>query len=138
MVLPAPKQPGLNPGLVPAIELFIYGSLLSGGQNHRMMGSAVRVGPAATTAAYALVDLGPYPALLESGHTAVLGELYRVSTQLLIELDEFEGTPDLYRRGAVQLEDGRSAAAYFLAEPPANHVVILSGDWLQHLESRRA
>jgi gamma-glutamylcyclotransferase (GGCT)/AIG2-like uncharacterized protein YtfP len=90
------------------------------------LGPAVFLGPASTAAAYTLVNLGPYPAMLPSGATAVVGEVYEVSD--VARLDEFED-PSVYRRGPVALADGTAAEAYFLVAAPAAAVVVAGGDW---------
>lgn len=93
--------------------LFVYGSLKRGFSNHPLLVTAHFVGECRTEARYQLLVFGIYPALSEGGDRAIAGELYAVDTRLLFELDEFEG--EAYRRRAVQLEDGRTAEAYFLA-----------------------
>lgn len=96
--------------------LFVYGSLKGGLAHHRELRGAKLVGPARTAPRYRLLDLGRYPALAMGGSRAVLGELYRVSPDLLLCLDEFEG--DDYLRAEIKLDDGRTAQAY-LATPGA-------------------
>ncbi len=58
------------------------------------------------------------------------GELYRVDLQLLNELDEFEGHPDLYWRTQLELVDRRTVEAYVM---PSDRLrggrEIPSGDW---------
>jgi gamma-glutamylcyclotransferase (GGCT)/AIG2-like uncharacterized protein YtfP len=95
--------------------LFVYGTLLRGEVNHDRLAGASFLGEARTEPAFDLVDLGPYPALVRGGRTAVLGELYAVPRPLLAALDRFEGHP--YRRGRIHLDDGRRVDAYLY--PPA-------------------
>lgn len=94
--------------------LFAYGSLKRGLSNHAELRNAAFEGEVLTSARYRLVALGTYPALVAPGDRAVRGELYRVSADLLAELDAFEGED--YDRGSVTLADGRRAHAYFIAE----------------------
>jgi gamma-glutamylaminecyclotransferase len=110
------------------MRLFVYGSLMRGEAHAGELGPALFLGPARTAAAYTLVNLGAYPAMLPGGATAVVGEVYEVSD--VARLDEFE-EPSVYRRGPVALADGTAAEAYFLAEPPGPVpvAVIRSGDW---------
>jgi len=93
--------------------LFVYGSLKRGFSNHRKLAVAQFVGECRTAQRYQLSLLGVYPALSAEGDRAIAGELYAVDARILSALDEFEG--EAYRRGAVELSDGRVAQAYFLA-----------------------
>jgi gamma-glutamylaminecyclotransferase len=111
--------------------IFVYGSLLSGEANHAHLGSSRSLGPARTHPSYTLVDLGPYPALLDEGTTAVVGELYDVDDATRAALDEFEGHPTYYRRGAVRIasHEGLDVEAYFLLGGAAGALAIPGGDW---------
>jgi gamma-glutamylaminecyclotransferase len=114
----------------PAMRLFVYGSLLSGEIHASRLGGARLVGPARTAARYTLVDLGPYPALLEGGTTSVSGEVYEVDGETLAALDEFEGHPDEYRRQAVSLLGEDSVEAYVRPRGLGQGGrVIASGSW---------
>jgi gamma-glutamylcyclotransferase (GGCT)/AIG2-like uncharacterized protein YtfP len=57
------------------MNLFVYGSLLSGETHAARLASSRLLGEARTEARYTLVDLGPYPALLEGGSTALGGRV---------------------------------------------------------------
>jgi gamma-glutamylcyclotransferase (GGCT)/AIG2-like uncharacterized protein YtfP len=117
----------------PRCRLFVYGSLMRGEPNHHVLGSsAVFLGLARTARRYRLLDLGPYPALVEGGSCSIAGELYEIASSILPELDRFEGPPDLYRRASIELDGGGVvtgylAAAAALASGP--HAVIECGDW---------
>lgn len=110
--------------------VFVYGTLLRGEGNHRLLDRARRIGDARTTATFTLLDLGAWPAMVAGGSTSVRGELYEVDAATLRALDDFEGDPDEYRRTRIELDDGRVADAYLLAAPAsADARVIASGDW---------
>jgi gamma-glutamylcyclotransferase (GGCT)/AIG2-like uncharacterized protein YtfP len=110
--------------------IFVYGTLLSGEPNHRVLRGADRLRDARTAPQYSLHDLGAFPGLVCGGVTTVVGELYSVDATTLAELDRFEGTPRLYRRVAVQIADGATAHAYVMrAEQVASRPRIASGDW---------
>ncbi len=100
--------------------MFVYGTLLRGQRNHSYLLGSVFMGAARTEPSYTLVSLGAFPELRETGVTAVPGELYSVEPSILADLDRLEGHPGFYRRGTVQLEDGRVASTYFL--PPDQHI----------------
>jgi gamma-glutamylcyclotransferase (GGCT)/AIG2-like uncharacterized protein YtfP len=109
--------------------LFVYGTLLVGEPNHSRLGGCKPLSSAVSEPRYTLVDLGPYPALLQGGNTAIAGELYDVDVALLDELDAFEDPLD-FRRLPIALQAGGPAEAYFfvrsslLKEPR-----IPRGDW---------
>jgi gamma-glutamylcyclotransferase (GGCT)/AIG2-like uncharacterized protein YtfP len=120
------------------LALFVYGTLMTGEENHARMAGGKLLAPALTAPRYCLYDLGPYPALVAGGETAVRGELYRVSRDLLDALDAFEGHPDYFRRQAVALAGGREAAAYLFARPAelVDRAALDLGDWKRHRARR--
>jgi gamma-glutamylaminecyclotransferase len=97
------------------VRLFLYGTLKRGGSNHRLMAGQRYVGPAATAPLYRLFDLGPFPGLIEDGAgRSVRGELWDVTPECLGALDRFEGIDvGLFRRGAIELADGKQVQGYF-------------------------
>jgi gamma-glutamylcyclotransferase (GGCT)/AIG2-like uncharacterized protein YtfP len=107
--------------------VFVYGTLMRGGCHHERLAAARYQGAACTPPTYELVDLGPYPALVARGATAVSGELFHVDDATLEALDELEGHPHLYQRRRVMLEGGIAAEAYLMDE--AHGPPIPSGDW---------
>jgi gamma-glutamylaminecyclotransferase len=112
------------------VTLFVYGTLLRGQANHRLLAGARFLRAAATVPAYDLADLGPYPALVPGGGTAIAGELYAVPRATLAALDAFEGHPSFYRRGRVRLRDGTFASAYLLRpDQAAGFARIPCGSW---------
>jgi len=113
-------------------NIFVYGTLLSGERNHARLDGARLVGTARTEARFTLVDLGHFPALWESGTTAVVGEVYAVTPQLLAALDRFECVPSLYERLRVPLEGGRVVDAYVQRVTFRPAPTIPSGDWRAH------
>lgn len=89
------------------MRVFVYGTLMRGRANHRVLVQlgARFVGEATAAERRTLVDLGPYPALLprdaeRDGATGarVRGEVYEVDDACVADLDTFEGCPELYRR----------------------------------------
>jgi gamma-glutamylaminecyclotransferase len=113
-----------------SLVLFVYGSLLRGQSNHFWMRAARYLGEASTEPRFELLDLGPFPALVAGGSTAVHGELYEVDAVLLARLDVFEDVPEMYRRDVVQLQGQASAQAYLLQPSHAQgRPRVPSGDW---------
>ena len=110
-------------------KLFVYGSLLQGEAAHFRLRGARLIARARTEAAFTLIDMGAYPALVEAGDTAVAGEIYAVDAALLVELDEYEEAPGVYQRRALRVE-GHAVVAYVLPERfAAGRPVVASGDW---------
>jgi gamma-glutamylcyclotransferase (GGCT)/AIG2-like uncharacterized protein YtfP len=110
-------------------KLFVYGSLLQGEAAHFRLRGARLIARARTDAAFTLVDMGAYPALVEAGDTAVAGEIYAVDEALLAELDEYEEAPAVYQRRELRV-DGHDVVTYVLPERlAAGRPVIASGDW---------
>lgn len=110
--------------------LFVYGTLLSGEPSHGLLDGARALGPATTPPAFDLFDLGPYPALVAGGTTAVVGELYEVMAPMLAAIDVHEEVPILYKRVRIALDDGREAETYTLdAAQARGRRRIRSGDW---------
>jgi gamma-glutamylaminecyclotransferase len=109
------------------VRIFVYGTLRRGERAHRLLAAARFAGEALTAPRYALVDLGPYPALVASGDQSVRGELYDVDEPTLARLDAYEGSPELYARVPIELADGGTAESYVM--PRAAAPLIASGDW---------
>jgi gamma-glutamylcyclotransferase (GGCT)/AIG2-like uncharacterized protein YtfP len=112
------------------MRLFVYGSLLSGECNHRVLGTSRLLGVRRTEPRYRLLSLGAFPALLSRGKTSVLGEVYEVDDATLAAVDRLEGHPHLYRRTSVVLLGGESVQGYVLARVRrGTYPLIKSGDW---------
>ena len=118
--------------------LFVYGSLLSGERNHRVLEGAHFIGEARTAPRFSLHDLGSYPAMVAHGTHAIAGEIYEVDELTLARLDTFEGHPSYYERCTTALEDGGMAETYLLPRDQAGRAPrIGSGDWRQRQKEKR-
>lgn len=93
-----------------------------------------------------LVDLGRYPGLIP-GSGSVAAELFAVRhPRAFAILDRFEDCDpakprrSLYRRVLIRTEpdDGRTVWVYRYNRPTGGWPVVPDGDWLAHLERRRA
>lgn len=125
-------------------HLFVYGTLKRGRANHRVLVElgARFVAEARTLARRTLVDLGPYPALLDvdperdAAACPVVGEVFALDDGALGAVDEFEGAPDLYRRDVVEVQlEGAparrmTASTYVLVQrAPERPRVLRSGTY---------
>ncbi|CAM4542695.1 gamma-glutamylcyclotransferase family protein [Myxococcus xanthus] len=119
-------------------RVFVYGTLLSGEPNHRLLRGARLIGPARTQPRFTLYDYGPFPALASRGTHAVEGEVYEVDALMLAALDKLEGHPYFYERKSITLDGaGRVEAYLFPKERLAGRPIIESGCWRRHLKVRK-
>lgn len=114
---------------MPVIRVFVYGTLRRGGRANRLLRGARFLAEAATDPAFELVDMGPYPGLVAGGSVAVRGEVWEVPTELLADLDAYEGAQ--YARIAIRLADGTEAQAWVMhASHAEGRPRIASGEWI--------
>jgi gamma-glutamylcyclotransferase (GGCT)/AIG2-like uncharacterized protein YtfP len=115
------------------VDIFVYGTLLQGESNHGLLADAEFLGIDLLTNAQ-LFYLGDYP-MIVAGDGLVLGEVYRISLEILQKLDILEEHPDYYQRGLVTLQSGRSAFVYWgQTALVAGCSVITSGSWRDQLD----
>jgi gamma-glutamylcyclotransferase (GGCT)/AIG2-like uncharacterized protein YtfP len=115
-------------------RVFVYGTLLSGEVNHRLLAGAELLGPHRTEPCFTLFRLGAYPGLARGGTTAVVGEVYRVDAAGLARLDRLEECPRLYDRVLIPTPYGR-AWVYVYRGRINDRPVVRSGDWRLAAES---
>lgn len=119
-------------------HLFVYGTLMKGQQNHRLLAGKVELtGPGRMRGRLVIPDY--YPALVDAEDPAqtVIGEVWRVlAPETFRDLDEFEGCmeapPLFFRVSRTVALDGAGpldAWVYVYARPTTGLRPILSGDW---------
>ncbi len=109
-------------------DIFVYGTLLEGESNHKLLVDAEFLGVDRLTNAQ-LFDLGNYP-MIVAGEGLVLGEVYRISPAILQKLDILEEHPDYYQRSLVALQSSRIALVYWgRTDLVIGCSVITSGSW---------
>lgn len=119
-------------------RVFVYGTLLAGEPNHRLLARARLVAEGRTPPEYELRDLGAFPGLVGDGAHAVEGEVYEVDPETLAALDRLEGHPGFYRRTPITLADGAAVQTYLIPpERVAGRPVITSGSWRARRQERR-
>lgn len=119
-------------------SLFVYGTLLRGEASHELLKEATSIGPASTTAAFDLFDLGAYPALVPGGTTAVRGEVYELDVRQIAAVDVHEEVPRLFKRVRIELADGRGVDAYVLdRDQVRGRRRVRSGDWRTRFQVER-
>jgi len=115
--------------------VFVYGSLLSGFGNHRLLDvpGAAFVGEAETEGGWTLHDLGAYPGMVRRDDLpgeSVRGELYAVDREVLRRLDQLEGHPRYYTRTEITLDGGEVVESYTLDREQVAHCSrVGGGDW---------
>jgi gamma-glutamylaminecyclotransferase len=109
-------------------RVFVYGTLLRGQVNHRLLAGAVCLGPHSTAPVFTLFHLGTYPGLVRGGTTAVAGEVYRVDGATLCRLDVLEDYPRLYGRVLIPTPYGGTWVYHYRGSIQGCQV-IRSGDW---------
>lgn len=99
-------------------NLFVYGTLMPGACNYRLIESQVHSARPASTSGL-LVDLGRFPAMI-AGDGIVRGVVLEVDPAALTVTDRLEGVPHFYRRleVLVSLQDGSQVVSwtYVLAD----------------------
>ncbi len=113
-------------------KLFVYGTLMPGAWNHRLIESQVHSARPASTSGV-LVDLGGIPALVP-GNGIVRGVVLEVDHSALAATDRLEGVPHFYKRQmtTVTLDDSSTIEAWIYqhAEPGrlAEHPRLVIGN----------
>ncbi len=88
---------------------FVYGTLMRGEANHRLLRGSLFVGAAKTVRGFGLFDHGHFPAMVRMGDGVVSGEVFEITDETLRALDRLEGYPNLYGRELIDLDDGSQA-----------------------------
>lgn len=117
----------------------VYGSLLSGLGNHRVIqgDNTEFLGEFISEPVYSLYDLGFFPGLHENGKTAVKMEVYSVDKNTAINVDRLEGykegvPPTFYDKTDIETPWG-TASVYIYMGNPGEERLVESGDWREHL-----
>lgn len=98
------------------VLLFAYGSLMKGERQHGELAEGTCLGMARTRDRFRLVDLGLYPAMIDSPDMQIDGELYTIPRKLLIRLDGVKELGRLFHRVTIALESGEEAETYMMHE----------------------
>jgi len=111
-------------------RVFVYGTLLAGEPNHRLLRRSRLVCEATTADGFALHNLGPFPGMVRATTGHVRGEVYEVDDATLAALDRLEGHPKFYRRTEVELDSGETVSTYLLCPSQvAGCPIIPTGRW---------
>ena len=97
-----------------ATRVFVYGTLLKEEPNHRVLRTARFIARARTAPRFTLLNMGPFPGMLDEGNSTIEGEVYDVTEPILRALDRLESHPHFFRRQWITLGDRSHAQAYLL------------------------
>ena len=116
------------------VNLFVYGSLKRGYQNHSLLKSCCDGDIISGTIKGTLYDIHMgFPALQLKGNYTIQGQLAQIPKQYLKYFDQFEGVPTYYQRETVQVktENGeiKEAYVYTMRVLPFGASIIGSGNW---------
>lgn len=117
-------------------SIFVYGTLRAGEINAAWLGRAAHRGAAVTEARFTLVDAGFFPAALDYGQTALVGDLYDVDAGIFADLDTLEGYPVFYTRRRIETSSGWAWIYLWAATRRRDWPVIASGDWPHYRQTR--
>lgn len=109
-------------------RVFVYGTLLRGEINHRLLGDAEFLGPHRTAPCFGLYLLGAYPGAVRGGGDAIHGEIYAVDGAGLRRLDRLEEYPRLYDRQRLPSPHGQ-VWIYLYRGSLVDRPRIPHGDW---------
>lgn len=113
-------------------KIFVYGSLRRGGALNNVLQGSEFLFSCRTKPEYSLFSLGKFPALIHLGNTAVLGEVYEISDNVLQLLDSIEGHPYVYLRTPIYLENNLEIEGYLFSSWIPSYInLIKSGDWIE-------
>lgn len=120
-------------------QVFVYGSLLTGERNHKLLTNAKKIAGQAWATGQLFETSSYYPAMVPSDHGLVYGELYEIDDQQLVQLDELEGfspndTESLFQREncLVTTDTNRYQAFTYYLNPNHQHLLkelVPFGDW---------
>lgn len=99
-------------------NLFVYGSLKRGFNNHNLLEKQEYVGLFVTLdPIYKMENLGKYPGVTKHGQQYIQGELYRVDDPCLMQLDILEENGKTYQRELIKLANySEPCWIYFLLD----------------------
>lgn len=122
-------------------KVFVYGTLLSGMGNHRLLSGATFLGKAKTPPKFMMIDVGYFPGVIEYDEgVPIVGEVYEVTDEQLRRLDMLEGyrsndpTGGLYDRKEIDTEFGKAIIYIYNNHYTRNSkYFVLEGDWKSYI-----
>lgn len=114
-----------------AHNIFVYGTLRSGGGNSSLLRGSKLVSMAETEQKYALYVEGIPYAVKEEAVSRIIGEVWSIDSDTLQRIDLLEGHPNWYERELINViltdTDTMRAWIYFNSSPRGR--LVVSGDY---------
>jgi gamma-glutamylaminecyclotransferase len=115
-------------------KVFVYGTLMTGFENHIYMSKSRLLGKAMTMKKfYMTARFIPFVSDVENEKSNyIIGEVYEVDSQSLNSIDRLEGHPDFYKRKEidVRLDDGSTMKCWmYFSEGDEGHTEVESGNY---------
>lgn len=113
------------------MNIFVYGTLMSGFGNNRLLSGSKFIGNAITKEKYTMRSRG-IPFVNENKPTSnIHGEVYKVDKPTLSQLDSLEGHPNWYYRKEIDLEmeDGSEIVAEIYFNDDKSCSIVESGKY---------
>lgn len=114
-------------------KVFVYGTLLKGFGNHRLMSTSKYLGNA-TLEGFDMFSLGAFP-VISPGKGRIAVELYEVDEGVMSSLDRLEGYPTFYNRMKVDIPGQEDQAWIYFMENPQENYGKYRGGQLEKVES---
>lgn len=112
------------------ILMFVYGTLMSGYGNNRLLRNETLIGPAKTIEKYELRARGIPYVNKNNPISQIKGEVYEVSPEALPSLDSLEGHPRWYRREKIPVEiNNEIKEAWIYFNPTPEGELLEDGDF---------
>jgi gamma-glutamylcyclotransferase (GGCT)/AIG2-like uncharacterized protein YtfP len=125
-------------------KVFVYGSLLSGMGNHRLLEKSKKLGLSHSPKGFGMIDLGYFPGAirLDGTENRIIGEVYEVDDYTLARIDGLEGyrpsQPDrgLYNRLEIDTDFGKAFIYIFNIRRDQPSTIIEKGDWRSYFNQK--
>jgi gamma-glutamylaminecyclotransferase len=118
------------------VLLFVYGTLMSGFGNNRLLSESFFVGKAETIGEYSLYASGIPYVYPDKPTSKIKGELWEVTPQQLPRIDQLEGHPRWYNRQLIDVmcnDTLYKAWLYFMPDADITRLeLIKSGDYREY------
>ena len=114
------------------MRLFVYGTLMSGFGNNRLLTGASLLNEEYKLNAFKMKSFGFFPVITPDNASSVLGEMWDINDNHLERCDRLEGHPNFYTRIKLEDDDGM----FYTYMQPISKLTqlpdVTSGNWRQH------